>query len=448
MKKIILLTALVTVQTSFAFAFPFFASNEKKAETTQQQPITENQIARLNKTVKMIQEYYIQKVDEKVLMDNAITGMLAKLDPHSAYLTKNDIRDLETTVSGEFVGIGVELTADRGLLKVISPIEGSPAEKAGLKPGDLIIKINNKLVQDMSINDAITQIKGKANTKVSLMVLRKDEKAPVIIHVMREVVHVKAIQAKMLAPGYAYVRITLFQGPVADQMSKAIKKLKAESQGHLKGLVLDLRNNPGGLLDVSAEVLDLFLNKKETTRYQNLVVYTKGRMPNSDLKYYAHDKDMIPHVPMITLINGGSASASEIVAGALQDYKRAIIMGTRSFGKGSVQTILPVGDDSAVKLTTALYYTPAGREIQARGIEPDVIIPELALDEKKAENTLGFDEATYNNHIQNHAGNDAGIEKLHIASQREQQQSNVKLAKDDYQLYEALMLLKGMHAMR
>ena len=444
MKKLLLLTALVTVQTTFAFSF--LASNESK--TTTQQPIPENQIQRLNKTVEMIQQYYIQKVDEKTLMDNAITGMLTKLDPHSAYLTKADMRDLETTVSGEFVGIGVELTADRGLLKVISPIEDSPAAKAGLKPGDYIIKIDNKLVQDMSINDAIMQIKGKPNTKVSLMIMRKDDKNPMTIDVMRDTVHVKAVQAKLLAPGYAYVRITLFQGPVADQVSEAIEKLKTESKGPLKGLVLDLRNNPGGLLDVSAEVLDLFLDKKETARYQNLVVYTKGRIANSDLKYYAHDKDMIPHVPMITLINGGSASASEIVAGALQDYKRSIIMGTRSFGKGSVQTILPVGDDTAVKLTTALYYTPAGREIQARGIEPDVIIPELAFDEKKGENNLGFDEANYNNHIQNHAGNDADIEKLQVISQREQQQSTVKLAKDDYQLYEALMLLKGMHAMR
>lgn len=445
MKKIILLTALVTLQSTYAFSL--FASNESKPAATQQ-AIPESQIERLNKTVRMIQEYYIQKVDEKTLMDNAITGMLAKLDPHSAYLTKEDMRELETTVSGEFVGIGVELTADNGLLKVISPIEDSPAAKAGLKPGDLIIKVDNKLVQDMSINDAINQIKGKPNTTVSLMVLRKQNEKPLILNVMREVVHIKAVQSKLLAPGYGYIRIAVFQGPVSEQVKAAIEKLKANSQGHLKGLVLDLRNNPGGLLDVSAEVLNLFLDKKETTHYHDVVVYTKGRMPNSDLKYYAHDQDMLPHVPMITLINSGSASASEIVAGALQDYKRSIIMGTRSFGKGSVQTILPVSDDTAIKLTTALYYTPAGREIQARGIEPDVIVPGLAVDEKKADTALGFGEANYNNHIQNHAGNDADVEKLQIASQLEQQQSTVKLAKDDYQLYEALMLLKGMHAMR
>lgn len=433
MKKLLLLPAIFVTHTVIAGAA---------------QPIPQNQIDRLNKAVEMIQENYIQKVDEKTLMDNAITGMLTKLDPHSAYLTKEDMKDLETTISGEFVGIGVELIPDRGLLKVITPVEDSPAAKAGLKPGDLIIKIDDKLVQDMSLNDAIKQIKGKPNTPVSLTILRKDETKPLVLNVMREVVQIKAVQSKMLAPGYGYVRIALFQGPVADQLRAAITKLKEASDGHLKGLVLDLRNNPGGLLDVSAEVLDTFLDKRETARYQDLLVYTKGRRPNSDLKYYAHDKDMIPHVPMITLINSGSASASEIVAGALQDYKRSIIMGTRSFGKGSVQTVLPVSSDSAIKLTTALYYTPSGREIQARGIEPDVMIPELSVDEKKEANNIDFGEANYKNHIENHAGNDAAVKKTQASDQREQQKSTVKLAKDDYQLYEALMLLKGMHAMR
>lgn len=442
MKKIRFSMICLVIQTTLCFsAFPVFAAESTK------QPIPEDQIQRLNKAVEMIQDYYIQKVDEKTLMDNAINGMITKLDPHSAYLNKEDVRDLQTTVSGEFVGIGVELTTDRGLLKVVSPIEGSPAEKAGLKPEDLIIKINNHLVQDMSLNEAINQIKGKPNTTLSLTVLRKNNDKPKTIKVTREVVKVKAVQSKLLAPGYGYIRISLFQGPVAAQVEKAVTQLKKESNNQLKGLVLDLRNNPGGLLDVSAEVLNLFLDKASTEKYHNLAVYTKGRIPSADLKYTINDKDMISAVPMVVLINGGSASASEIVAGALQDYKRAIVMGTRSFGKGSVQTIIPISEDNAIKLTTALYYTPSGREIQARGITPDVVVPTLAIDDKKDTNAIDFGEASYGNHIANH-NNAKDSAKSDNTDPASQQQSMLTLAKEDYQLYQALTVLEGMHASR
>jgi carboxyl-terminal processing protease len=216
----------------------------------------------------------------------------------------------------------------------------------------------------------------------------------------------------------------------------------------LKGFILDLRSNPGGLLDVSADVVNLFLDKKATDRYRNLIVYTKGRIPHSDNNYYAKDNDMIPHVPMVVLINGGTASASEIVAGALQDYKRAIVMGTRSFGKGSVQTVIPIDEDSALKLTTALYYTPSGREIQARGIEPDVIVPELSVNEKQITGLLDVDEANYDRHIENNNGNDTVAKTPQDLNQKDQEKTQLKLAKTDYQLYEALMMLKGMHAMK
>lgn len=431
-----------------AFSLPFAS----KAEATQpaSQTLSPAQLRRLTETIRAIQQNYITKVDENTLIDNAINGMVTRLDPHSAFLDKQDMDDLETTVSGEFVGIGVELTTERGLLRVISPIEGTPAAKAGLKPGDLIIKVDGSLIQDMTLNEAINHIKGKPNTTVTLTIIRKDEPKPLIIPIVRETVKVQAVKAKMLAPGYGYVRLGFFQGPVEKQVKEAIEQLKKESGGHLNGFILDLRNNPGGLLDVSADVVDLFLDKKETARYHDMIVYTKGRIPNSDIDFRAHGNDVIPNVPMVVLINGGSASASEIVAGALQDYKRAIIVGTRSFGKGSVQTIIPIGSDSGLKLTTALYYTPSGREIQAHGIEPDVLVPELSVDEKQAAGGVSLDEANYDNHIANHDDTNTPADQKNVrhTKQETEQKEAVKMAKEDYQLYQGLMILKGTHALK
>ncbi|PIZ04312.1 MAG: peptidase S41 [Gammaproteobacteria bacterium CG_4_10_14_0_8_um_filter_38_16] len=447
-------TYLITVTTVFLFqyhitcnAFSLSAALKKNTTIHSEKTIPEKEIGELATAIYLIQQNYIKQVSQKTLFNNAINGMVTKLDPHSAFLDKSQLKTLQTTVTGEFVGIGVELTTEHGLLRVISPINDSPAAKAGLKSGDLILKVDNKLIQDMSINEAIDNIKGKAGTPVTLTIIRKNEDKPINITMMREAIKIKAVESKILAPGYGYVRLSLFQGPVAKQVQNAIEKLKIESQGQLKGLVLDLRNNPGGLLDVSADVVDLFLDKKETQRYHNLIVYTKGRISNSDVKFYAHDNDQIPHVPVVILINGGTASAAEIVAGAMQDYKRAIIMGTRSFGKGSVQTVLPINDDSALKLTTALYYTPAGREIQARGIEPDVIVPELTVNEKQMSSSLDIDEANYDGHIENHDKNNES-EKLLLLQHKNQQKSAIELAKKDYQLYEAWMMLKGMHAIR
>ena len=446
---VITISFLLHATTSSAFSIPFFDRNTKETNTAPSPTTTvsEKEIQRLTKTIEVIQSDYIKKVDDKTLMNNAINGMVMRLDPHSAFLDKEELSELEATVSGEFVGIGVELTTERGLLRIISPIIDSPAAKAGLKPGDLIIKVGDKLVQDMTVNEAIALIRGKPGTPVTLTILRKDETKPLVINVMREVIKTKAVQSKMLMPDFGYIRITSFQESAEKQVRDAIESLQKESQGHLKGLVLDLRNNPGGLLDVSAEIVNLFLDKNETARYHNIIVSTKGRIANENTSITAHDDDLIPNVPMIVLINGGSASASEIVAGALQDYKRALIMGTRSFGKGSVQTIIPIGTDSALKLTTALYYTPSGREIQARGIEPDVIVPELSVNEKQVTGMLDMDEANYDHYIEN--GTKDGYEKkAHDTEQNAQQASTVKLAKEDYQLYEALMMLKGMHALK
>lgn len=408
--------------------------------------VSKTQLDRLTKTIDVIQKNYIKNVSDETLMNNAIIGMVSHLDPHSAFLDKQELKSLETTVSGEFVGIGVELTTERGMLHVISPIDGGPAAKAGIKPGDLIIKINNKLIENMTTNEAIHLIKGKAGSTVTLTIERNKQPKPLHISIVRDVIKVNAVMSKMLSPGYGYVKLTLFQGPTATKLRNAILKLKQESKGNLKGFILDLRNNPGGLLDASVNVVNMFLDKNETNKYHGLIVYTKGRTPESDISFKVHDDDLIPHVPMIVLINSGSASASEITAGALQDYKRAIIMGTRSFGKGSVQTIIPISQDSALKLTTALYYTPAGREIQARGIKPDVVIPEMSVNIKQTGNRLELDEANYDHHIENHNGAEKINPEIDSIASKEQSKALLELAKKDYQLYEALSMVKGMHA--
>ncbi len=417
-----------------------FMSLPSLADTEDQLPTA--QVEQFVKTIAIIQHYYIEKESDQTLFNNAIRGMVSSLDPHSTFLDKEDLADLESTVSGEFVGIGVELTSDNGVLKVISPLDGTPAAKAGIKPGDLIIKINNQLVSNMSLREAIDHVKGKEGTMVALTIFRKDAKKPIELSIKRDMVKITALKSKLLDNGYGYVRITTFQGDVDQSLRTAITQLKKESHQDLKGLILDLRNNPGGLLDVSAKVAGTFLDKNKLGKYHGLLVYTKGRIPGSDVSFKAQSTDMIKNIPMVVLINGGSASASEIVAGALQDYKRAIIMGTRSFGKGSVQTVIPINATSALKITTALYYTPSGRVIQARGIQPNVTVPDFTV---SSENNryLDMDESNYGNHLANKNAQTEEELQSTIKNKREQALS---LAKEDYQLYEALIMLKGMHA--
>ncbi len=419
-KKIILPICATLCLQSQAFAAPYNGNT----------PVPKKEIREFITAIKAIKHYYIKPVKDKKLLINAIRGMVTHLDPHSTLLTEKDIKDLDTTVSGEFVGIGVELTTERGMLRVISPIDGTPASKAGLKPGDLIIKVDDKLIQNMTLRDAISHIKGKRGTAVTLTIIRKNESKPLNITIIRDTVKIKAVKAEMPVPNYGYIRLSFFQGPVQKALIKAIKQLKREANGKLRGLVLDLRGNPGGLLDVSAEVTDLFLDPNTTNKYQDKIVYTKGRLPTSDITYTAQGKDMIPGVPMVVLINGGSASASEIVAGALQDYKRAVIMGTPSFGKGSVQTVVPIGKKAAIKITTALYYTPSGREIQARGISPDVIVPELKVDKKEVAGLLDIDEENYDRHILNHDDNGSNkSEQSHELEQIKAQKKSTKTSK-------------------
>ncbi|MGA2409343.1 MAG: S41 family peptidase [Candidatus Binataceae bacterium] len=314
----------------------------------------------------IVQKNYVEPVSTKDLIDGAITGMLASLDPHSAYLTPDLYRDLEVETRGSFGGLGIEITVKDDVLTVVSPIEGTPAYKAGLKSGDQIIKIDNDFTKGMTLTDAVKRMRGPKGSKIRLMIHREGIPDLFTVTVTRDVIKIDSVKAKELKDGYEYIRISTFQDGTDTDVDKGLEKFEKEDHSHIRGLVLDLRDNPGGLLNQAVSVSDDFLDG-------GLIVYTQGREESQQQKFFAHKKRDFDDYPMVVLINGGSASASEIVAGALQDQRRAIVVGTQSFGKGSVQTILPLDDDSALRLTTARYYTPNGRSIQAVGITPDVI---------------------------------------------------------------------------
>ena len=444
------LTGIIAI-TSLGFCLPGWAdepiANPDKVKIVQPAPDTaknielpREQVQRFVDAIAIIKHYYITNPEDKTLFDNAIKGMVENLDPHSSWLDADDLKELETAVSGEFVGVGVELTTQDGVLKVVSPIEGSPSDRAGLKPGDIIIKIDNKIVQNMSLREAVNRIKGKKGTKVTLTILRKGSDKPINLTITRETIKLVTLRKKMLDDHYGYIRLSFFQGPVDNDLVKAIKELQSNYQ--LRGLILDLRNNPGGLLDVSAKVADTFLDSDKTQQYHNLIVYTKGRIAGSDMEIKTTGHDLTQGLPLVVLINNGSASASEIVAGALQDYHRAIIMGTVSFGKGSVQTVLPL-DDGAIKLTTALYHTPSGRIIQAKGIQPDVIVPALQVNEKNLSGILDIDEEDYRNHLRNDDDSDAHVQDQ-LQKYQKERNAEMALAKEDYQLFSAYTMLKGV----
>ncbi|HUY18496.1 MAG TPA: S41 family peptidase [Candidatus Binataceae bacterium] len=324
----------------------------------------------------IVQKNYVEPVSTKDLINGAITGMLASLDPHSAYLTPDLYRDLQVETRGSFGGLGIEITIRNGILTVVSPIEDTPAYKAGVKPNDQIVKINSEFTKDMTLSDAVKLMRGPSGSKVTLTLHRERLPELFTVTLTREVIKIASVKDKAVKDGYAYIRISTFQDGTAPAVQKALDRFAKRDGGHVKGLVLDLRDDPGGLLDQAVRVVDEFING-------GLIVYTQGRSESQEQKYFAHKKKDFYSYPMVVLVNGGSASASEIVAGALQDQGRAIVEGTQTFGKGSVQTILPLDDHSALRLTTARYFTPNGRSIQAVGITPDVTVeppkPTLAM---------------------------------------------------------------------
>jgi carboxyl-terminal processing protease len=313
----------------------------------------------------IVQKNYVDEIDSKRLVEGAINGMLTALDPHSAYLTPELFKELQVETKGSFGGLGIEITNRNGMLTVVAPIEDTPAYRAGIKAQDIILKIDGEFTKDMSLVEAVKKMRGPKNTKVRLTIKRENPAKLLDVVLAREVIKIQSVKSKMLPGGYGYLRVTQFQEHSDDDLERALRELETESGG-LKGLVLDLRNNPGGLLTQAVKIADVFLDS-------GLIVYTDGRLENQKQKYFAHKANTWTDFPMVVLVNGGSASASEIVAGALQDQKRATVVGTQTFGKGSVQTILPLDENSALRLTTARYFTPNGRSIQAKGIEPDIL---------------------------------------------------------------------------
>ncbi len=395
-----------------------------------------DQLRNFSDIFSRIKSDYVEDVEDEVLLEHAIRGMLSGLDPHSTYLSPDEYNELRIGTSGEFGGLGIQVGMEDGFVKVISPIDDTPAFKAGLESGDLIIRLDEKTVKGLTLNDAVKIMRGKPGTDIKLTVVREGEDKPLTFVVTRDIIKVKSVKNRMLDPGYGYIRISNFQSRTAPQLLEAINALKKENKDSLKGLVLDLRNNPGGVLNAAAEVSDLFINKGK-------LVYTEGRIDNSHYEYNAKPGDILDGAPVVVLINGGSASASEIVAGALQDHRRAVVMGSKSFGKGSVQTIQELRSGGAVKITTARYFTPNGRSIQGAGITPDIVLDKYTVTSTEDDSMASIKESDLSNHISNPTMSDEEIKKSEKESKKSTKSDKV-LATEDYQLHEALLLLKGL----
>ncbi|WP_070989553.1 S41 family peptidase [Halofilum ochraceum] len=383
-----------------------------------------------------IKDNYVEEIDDDQLLEYAIEGMLNGLDPHSSYLNQEAFRELQIGTQGEFGGLGIEVTMEDGFVRVVAPIDGTPAARAGIQAGDLIVRLDDKPVKGMTLNDAVQKMRGEPGTDIELMIVRDGEDKPIRVTITRDTIEVTSVDSRMLEPGYGYLRVSHFQTNTQQAVDEAIRGLKDKAENGLRGLVLDLRNNPGGVLSAAVSVSDTFLE-------DGLIVYTEGRVKDSKLRYSARPGDAIDGAPMIVLVNEGSASASEIVAGALQDHERALVVGKQTFGKGSVQTIQDLSNGGALKLTTARYYTPDGRSIQAEGIEPDIATGAYRLTSIKDEGVGALTEADLAQHLTNPNGEDKDD-----AAKDEDADSgdgeNGDLATSDYELYVGLNVLKAL----
>ena len=420
---------LLTLSTLISLALPASVSAQKQQE--QPLPLPLEQVRMFTEALDRIRMSYVEEIDDQTLLENAIRGMLAGLDPHSAYMAGDDYEMLQETTTGEFGGLGVEVGRENGYIRVISPIDDSPADRAGIKAGDLIIQIDHKPLREMLPEEAAQMMRGEAGSEVTITVAREGQE-PFDLTIVREVIALRSVRSRVLEPGYAYIRVSQFRVNTGTEVVDELEKIYHEDS-ELKGLVLDLRNNPGGVLQASVGVVDAFIN-------EGRIVYTEGRLEQSHMEFSATRDTAAADVPLVVLINNGSASASEIVAGALQDHGRAIIMGTRSFGKGSVQTVLPLADARAIKLTTSLYFTPSGRSIQAQGIEPDITVDE-AFVTRRSRNVMQYNESDLQGHLEN--GNDEQTENQEMADALI---SAEEVLVNDYPLNEALNVLKGINA--
>lgn len=409
---------------------------EKKTEESVGLPL--NELRNFSDIFARIKSDYVEEVDDKTLLENAIRGMLTGLDPHSTYLNTDEYKELKIGTTGKFGGLGIQVGMEDGFVKVISPIDDTPAYRAGLESGDLIIRLNEKSVKGMTLNDAVKIMRGDPGTDIKLVVIREGADKPLPFTVTRDIISVKSVKSRILEPDYGYVRISNFQSKTARDLVSEVSKLKKDNKNELKGLVLDLRNNPGGVLSAAADVSDAFIDDGK-------LVFTKGRIENSEFEFNAKPGDIMNGLPVVVLINGGSASASEIVAGALQDHKRAVIMGSKSFGKGSVQTIQELRSGGAVKITTARYFTPSGRSIQGEGITPDIVLDRYEIKDSKDDTELRIKESDLTGSISNPTKSQQALKKAAEEGKSDNPEELKLKASEDFQLYEALLLLKGLN---
>ena len=410
------------------------ASQETTADNDQKENVPLERIRALVEVFHKIKNDYVEEVSDEQLLQDAMKGMLAGLDPHSNYLDNDAYQGLQEGTSGEFGGLGIEVGVEDGFVKVIAPIDDTPAKRAGVQAGDVIIRLDDTPVKGIGLNKAVKRMRGKPGSAIELTIVRDGEEKPLKISIVRDIIKITSVKSRFLEPGYLYMRVSHFQSRTGEDFKSTLQKRIAENKEPLNGVVLDLRNNPGGILGAAVAVSDAFLSDGK-------IVYTEGRIKDSELEFNAKPPDLVGGAPIVVLINEGSASASEIVAGALQDRKRAVVMGRKSFGKGSVQTIFPMNDETALKLTTARYYTPAGRSIQAEGIDPDIVIDKVKLSAIQAADENIIKESNLAGHLTDEGeDSDDGAKGGNGAGQNSREQ----LATSDYEVYEALNLLKGM----
>lgn len=443
----ILAGTVVGVATSLSLNVFAFKQNNDDVEL----PLP--QLQKFTEVYARVKQDYVETPDSKEMMNNAIRGMLTGLDPHSDYLDEEAYKELQVGTTGEFGGLGIEVGMEDGFVKVIAPIDDTPAKKAGLAAGDLIIRLDDKPVKGMTLNDAVKVMRGKPGTDIELLIIREGQNKPFTVTITRDIIKVQSVKNRMLEPGYGYIRISSFQSKTTEALLDAIEELRETHGDNLRGLILDLRNNPGGVLNAAVGVSDAFLNDGK-------IVYTEGRVADAKMEYNAREGDALDGAPIVVMVNQGSASASEIVSGALQDHKRAVIIGEKTFGKGSVQTVLPLDQKTALKLTTARYFTPSGRSIQAEGILPDIEIkPRRFSVENEDENIRVLSEADFDRHLTNPTkleedqeikpeDTEQTVEPVNSEENDKQSQQEdgkkMSLADEDYQLFEALNILKGM----
>jgi len=418
-------------QSSANEAADFLSDDATSSKENLEPRLPLNELRIFAEAFNRISSNYVEEIDDRTLLENAIRGMLSQLDPHSAYLDKESFKDLQESTTGNYGGLGIEIGMENGFVKIIAPMDETPAARAGLESGDMIVQLDGSPVKGMSLTEAIEAMRGEPGSDITLTVVKGGQSSPSELILTREVIKVASVRQRYLEEGYGYLRIAQFQSGTGDEVAKAIIRLKDE--GDLAGLVIDLRNNPGGVLQSAVEVSDIFID-------DGLIVYTAGRENNVEFEYNATGTDSIRGVPVVVLVNEGSASASEIVAGALQDHGRAIVMGTTTFGKGSIQTILPLNHDKAIKLTTARYFTPSGKSIQAEGIVPDIWVARSKVTPIKS-NPFRLKEKNLPKHL------DRGTDQANTET-KDNEKQNIDLAVQDYQLNEALTLLKGLHISR